>query len=253
MISVICVYNNEKILNDYLLRSLEKQVDHERILVDNRFNKFKSAAEALNYAGKKAKGDYLLFCHQDVELLTKDWLKKAEEILEDLDNLGVAGVAGVTKEGVKKNVIIHEFPPKRWGTPINKPVEVETVDECLFIVPREVFKKYKFDEKTCQGWHLYCVDYCLDLKKRGFKIYTLPLKIYHLSKHSEEMNALKTILNLGYHPSDYYEELKKILEKHKDLKEIHTTCGTWRTDEPLLLQRLKLLFSLALRKIQGKS
>ncbi|MBT9147284.1 MAG: hypothetical protein DDT32_01038 [Syntrophomonadaceae bacterium] len=45
MISVVCVYNNEDILNDWLLKSLKHQtVEFELITIDNTRNTFKSAA-----------------------------------------------------------------------------------------------------------------------------------------------------------------------------------------------------------------
>ena len=68
MFSIICVYNNKKILDEMLLRSLSTQTkEFELILLDNYQNKFKSATEALNFGGKLAKNDYLMFVHQDID------------------------------------------------------------------------------------------------------------------------------------------------------------------------------------------
>lgn len=71
MISIICVYNNDKILNECLKESLklQKQIEYETIFVDSRKYKFHSAAEALNYAGNLANGEYLIFLHQDIVLV----------------------------------------------------------------------------------------------------------------------------------------------------------------------------------------
>jgi len=67
MISIVCVYNDEITLKDYLLKSLENQTSkHELILIDNTQGKYKSAAGALNWGGGKAKGKYIMFVHQDV-------------------------------------------------------------------------------------------------------------------------------------------------------------------------------------------
>jgi hypothetical protein len=46
---------------------LQNQWNYELILVDKIQNKFKSAAQALNYGGKKAKGEYIMFV-LDVDL-----------------------------------------------------------------------------------------------------------------------------------------------------------------------------------------
>ena len=86
VISIICVFNDKKILNKYLLESLKDQTAHyELILIDNTKNKFKSASKALNYGTKKAKGNYLMFIHQDVSLCSDTWLDEAEKIIESLD------------------------------------------------------------------------------------------------------------------------------------------------------------------------
>ena len=72
MISIVCVFNDKKVLNEYLLESLKNQTAHyELILIDNTKNKFKSASEALNYGAKNANGNYLMFVHQDVYLCSK--------------------------------------------------------------------------------------------------------------------------------------------------------------------------------------
>ena len=69
MISIICIYNNRNILDNYLLKSLERHnTDYELILVDNTENKFTKAADALNYGAKNAKGEFLMFVHQDIDL-----------------------------------------------------------------------------------------------------------------------------------------------------------------------------------------
>ena len=129
MISVVCVYNNPEILNDYLLKSLKDQIaEKELIKIDNTEGKFSSAAEALNYAGKKAKGEYIMFVHQDVDLSSNSWLEDAEEILNTIPDLGIAGVAGVSEEGrthkdkkrnsYKRNLkfsLIHKNTGFRYG------------------------------------------------------------------------------------------------------------------------------------------
>jgi hypothetical protein len=95
MISIICVYNDEWILQNYLLKSLPAgRNDFELITFDNTHNSFRSAAQALNWCGRQAVGDYLMFVHQDVDLRSDSWLNSTEALLKSLPNLGIAGVAG---------------------------------------------------------------------------------------------------------------------------------------------------------------
>jgi len=242
VISVVCVYNNRKIINDYLLRSLKRQtVNYNLITLDNTEGKFKSAAEALNYGGMRAKGKYIMFVHQDIILNSDVWLEKVEKVLDKLFNLGIAGVAGRTKdiEGTITN-IKHGIPKKLSGKiQIKKPIKVQTVDECLVIIPKYVFHKLHFDEKVCNDWHLYSVDYSLSIKRMKYNVYVIPMYVYHLSTGFKPIGRLGRILRGGSLQRGYYLSLKKVLKKHKNYyKKIYTTCGNYKTIYPLYLQRV---------------
>lgn len=232
MISVICVYNNEDILKEHLLKSLENQtVEFELIKIDNTGSTFASAAQALNFGGKKAKGDYILFVHQDVNLCFNTWLEDAEKILGSISNLGIAGVAGLSEEGKaqedRARNLIRQGDNKLWGKEISKPEPVQTLDECLTVVPRYVFDDLKFDEKICDDWHLYTVDYCLSVRNLELCAYAIPMFIYHKSTGDSRCN-------------EYQRTLKKLLKKHKgQTKRVYTTFGVWRTSYPLFLQKAK--------------
>lgn len=243
MISVVCIYNNEKIFNDFLLKSLNCQTSNfELIGIDNTSNKFKSAAEALNYGGRKAKNKYIMFAHQDIRFLSDSWLEDTERFLKSITNLGIAGVAGMSESGNSnhergRNIITHGDPSEiwSWGNRIQNPEIVQTLDECLVIVPTSIFSVLEFDEETCNGWHLYAVDYCLTAKEMGFGVYALPMEIYHLSKGVKK-KKLQSIT--GPFPNDYYVTLDKLIKKHRaKFKRIYTTCGDWSTLFPAVFQR----------------
>jgi len=231
MISIIVVYNNERTLNEILLKSLKNQiVKFELITLNNTKGQYKSAAEALNYGGKKAKGKYLMFVHQDVDLYSNTWLEEEEKILDKLSKLGIAGVAGRSKNEYSViTQIKHGNPPRFVGKmQIEKPIEVQTVDECLTIIPKSIFTKLQFDENVCNDWHLYAVDYCLSIKKLGFCSYVIPIFIYHKSP--------------GYSMSGkYFATLKKVLKKHKSYYgKIYTTVGNWSTKYPVNIKKFYL-------------
>ena len=225
MISVICIYNDKKIFERWLLKSLKKQtVGFELIGIDNSKKFFNSAAEGLNYGAKQAKGEYLMFVHQDVFLREYKWMEKAEDFLSKISNLGMAGVAGKRKLrwgetpflflGIKRTCIgmlYHSFERKCWSFKFNKPIGVETLDEQALIIPRKIFNLLQFDGKTCKGWHLYGTDYALSIKKIGLKTFVLPLSVRHLSK--------------GTFDKDYFETLHEIFKKHSDYLVINTTGG----------------------------
>jgi len=212
----------------------------------------------LNYGGRKAKSDYIMFVHQDVDLSSNTWLEEVEKILNELSNLGIAGVAGRSKneDGVITN-IKYDNPPRLAGKiQIGKPTEVQTVDECLTIIPKSVFTKLQFDENTCNEWHLYAVDYSLSIRKLGYNIYIIPMYIYHLSIGFKPKGKLKAVLE-GIYPKSYYLSMKKLMNKHKIYyKKIYTTCGIYKTTCPLFLQRVQSIIKnrleLLLKKIMVK-
>ena len=231
MISVICVYNKEQLLKGNLLKGLESQTSkHESILIDNTQGKFKSAAEALNYERERANGKYIMFVHQDVELDSDLWLANTERILDSILDLGIAGVAGMSEKGKTneergRGYISDCGEIWKWSNAIQKPEEVQTLDECLLIIPKSVFNKLQFDEKTFDGWHCYGVDYCLSAKQRGLKSYVIPAFIYHRSLRLNVSNLLR------------YQ--KRLYNKHKkNYKKVYTTCGD------ICWLKLKLLSSL---------
>ncbi|WP_338826218.1 hypothetical protein MTBGP_07190 [Moorella thermoacetica] len=260
MFSIVCVYNDKRILNEWLLASLKIQdAPYETILLDNTGSTFTSAAEALNYGGEQARGDYIMFVHQDVRLEKETWIEEAETWLRKLPDLGVAGVAGMSdknKVGCKelqRNLIKHGVPPKMWGNVITQPEIVQTVDELLLIVPRRVFKLLKFDAQTCPGWHLYGVNYSLSALQRRLLTYVLPLPVWHLSTGGGPSTPFGILLNYGTMPKEYYRDLKRVLKKHRQAhRNIYTTCGIWNTNQPLVLQRGVQLFMMSCRYITKK-
>jgi hypothetical protein len=234
MISIVCVYNDKEILDNFLLKSLKNQsVDYELILVDNTENKFKSASEALNFGGNKVNGNYIMFVHQDIDLSSKTWLEKIEKYLNSIPNLGIAGVAGKINKGNILTKINHGITPKSAGNnQIYNFVKVQTLDECLVMIPKSVFESLKFDEETCDDWHLYAADYCLSIKDLDLNAYLIPMFLYHLS----EGNSLS---------DKYYSTVEKLINKHSENnKWICTSMGDWDTTNiftapQLLYKKLK--------------
>lgn len=240
MISVVCVYNNKDILNNYLLKSLKNQsTKYELILMDNTKGKYKSAAEALNRGGKNANGKYIMFVHQDVDLNSGSCLEKTEEILDKIHNVGIAGAAGISKNGVISN-IMHGEPPQLAGEiQNNESTKVQTLDECLIIIPKKIFDSYQFDEETCDNWHSYAIDYSLMIKSKGWDVYFVPLNVYHKSTGNPVVE-------------EYYTSLEKVRQKHKrNYPLIYTTTGEWSTLYSINTQR-NALFQIRLKNILKK-
>lgn len=241
MISIICVYNNEKVLDECLKDSLKLQKDvlYETVFIDSRKKKFSSAAAALNYGGNQAKGDYLFFLHQDI-VLSHDTLHKIYGYCKDTD-FGIMGVAGVKENngGVTDySKIVHGMDKKLAATnhDFEKLLEVDTLDECMLIIPKKIFNTHKFAEYY-DTWHLYGAEYCLKMKRLKQKIYVAPVCLWHKS------NGVS--LNLNYF--DAIRALAKIYRK--DNKKIVTFFGIWPTNNILI--NIKCFYRKIRFKVKG--
>jgi hypothetical protein len=193
-----------------------------------------------------------MFVHQDVDLMDDRFLERAEEMLSQVDNLGIAGVAGMSVNGVndldrQRNQIFQGIPKRVWGNEIKSLERVQTLDECLLIIPRKVFETIQFDEVTCSNWHLYGVDYCLMVVRQGLAVYALPLPIYHQS--AGDSAKVKPNFFRGSLSSDYFTSFEAVRRKHRDHVEcIYTTCATYNTKYPVFMQRVMRVLSRLLRR-----
>jgi hypothetical protein len=248
MISIISIINNDVIAKEFLLRGLSRQnTRYDLILLDNTNFSYKSAAQAYNEGSAKAQGDYLMFIHQDVLLPCRNWLKEAENSLSTVSNLGIAGVAGVLQPTfisdfellarfylleklnlskvwfnryARGNVFHGREKKPWWGKFISEILSARTLDELLLIIPARVFEMSKFDEKTCDNWHLYGVDYSLSASQKCRDVCVLPQSVIHLS--------------IGKVKKEYFETLAKLTEKYQNEKIINTTIAPWSTRPKLM-------------------
>jgi len=210
MISVICACNNEKIYNDMLLPSIKKQTvtDYEVIKLNSAELGLSGAANTLNYGAKLAKGDLLMFVHQDVELLSENFFADLIKFSREND-FAIAGVAGVvTKEKQVYSSVVMDVNRVQAGIKNTSVKEVDSIDECLFIIKKDNFKGFK-DYGT---WHFYAVEYSIRAKQKGERVLLFPLEIYHLSP-GWSFNA------------SYWQTLKAIEKDYPKLKYIPTTVA----------------------------
>jgi GT2 family glycosyltransferase len=240
MFSVVCVYNKKDVLENVLLKSLSFQtVPYELIALDNSQNQYESVAAGLNAGGARATGKYIMFVHQDVDLLSPTWLRETEKILDRIPDLGAAGVAGARREGGRDFDSHLVGWILDWGGKITEPVKVQTFDELLLMTPREVFLKNHFDAKTFDFIHLFGADYCLRVAKEGYGVYVVPGYLAHKSGGS-------------FVGVDKYRV--RLFLKHRDQLPIFTSCGKisystiWKF---VILSLLPAPFVLWMRKVSN--
>ena len=86
----------------------------------------------------------------------------------------------------------------------------------MFAADGRTFKQFYFDEKTCNGWHLYGVNLSLDALKKNINSYVVPINLYHKST--------------GKLSVEYAWTLFKVIRRHRKwIDSISTTCTTTST------------------------
>jgi hypothetical protein len=210
MLSLVSVVNDQVKAQARLVAGLTRQsAPHQLVMVDNRDGRFAGAAAALNWGAAQAKGEWIVFLHQDVELLSSEWLVRAEVHLDRLPSPGWCGVAGRTASGRWRG-ILHDRAMV-FGEPFAEPIEVQTLDEVL-LVHRRLGPGQPYFDEAVPGWHAYGVDACCTSVRRGDRNYVLPLPIWHDSNSTNQQ---------GLREAHQY-----VWRKHgRALPRIYTTCG----------------------------
>ena len=218
-ISLITVYNNQKLL-DEMLSSARKQanVDIDYVMIDNRKNIFSSAAAALNYGTAKAKGEVLVYLHQDIEFLSNNALETIYDYAIE-NKKTIFGAAGVKRRNNKADdsQILASFfagSDKNPYKTLDGPNDCFSLDECLIACHRDCMKDLSFDDEVCDGWHLYGADLCLQagiVPDLNVKVIPMPY-VWHKSN--------------GNADKSYHDTQDRLAKKYKGkYKIINTTNG----------------------------
>lgn len=216
MISIICACDNKELIDNMLIPSIKKQTytDYEIIIVDAKKEGLIGAAQTLNYGASLAKGEILMFCHQDIEFIYDDAFNQIVNYCNNYD-FGIAGVAGKALNKHVYSSVIQGDSKTQAGIKCDKVITVETLDECLFIIKKDKFSKFDESNKT---WHLYAVDYSLTSQEDCQNVFIFPIEVYHLSP--------------GYSLNDsFYKELLRLGKRHKKNKYIYTTMINIKNDK----------------------
>lgn len=222
LFSLITIANNEQVYKEFKT-SLATQinVNYELIKINNKNNIYNSARKAYNSAARQAKGTFLVFCHPDIRFMDPYVLHDIINYVVQLKSkFGVIGIAGtpfklVNNDRIILSNIVHGDQKLFVGKKIDQPEEVQTLDECFFVLSKNFWRDHPFSSD--KGWHLYAVEECLAASASGYKNFVVPAHIWHTSDGKSE----------DFH---YYLQLKRLIKKHyNDLPRINTTVKMWPT------------------------
>lgn len=215
----ILTISNVKSTVDRFKNDLQKQtgVNVQLIVIENYNQDYLGARQAFNAHLSEIKNDNVLFMHPDIVFLNKTALFSILQQAEAIENYGVIGIAGCPpgKKWLIVSTMVHGKQKVQCGVTFDTPVEVQTVDECLFLMKRSTIDKWRFSDIT--GWHLYAVEQCLRMNQAGLKNYVVPCQVHHFSAgNSLDPSYVKILIII----KQMYASLPHYL---------NTTVKQWRT------------------------
>jgi tetratricopeptide (TPR) repeat protein len=142
----------------------------------------KSLCEGYNRGVAQSSGEILIFCHDDIEILTADFKDKLRRQLAAYDVIGVAGTSRLIGQSWAMagwphlhGQVLHLRPGTNgpcelcvYGPPALAPIQA--MDGLFFAARRRVLETVMFDEKIFDGFHLYDLDFTFSAYLAGFKL-----------------------------------------------------------------------------------
>jgi hypothetical protein len=234
-ITFAAAVNSRELAERNFLASPCLQTTHShQILVQENFP---SAAKAYNNAIEKSRNEIIVFLHQDM-ILPDSWiaeLGKALTYLEIKDpNWGVLGCYGETL-GSGSRGYIYSTGLGILGSPFERPVPVNTLDEIVLILRKS--SGLRFSDKL-PNFHMYGADICMAAAQRGMKSYAISAFCIH-----------NTVFNLVL-PKEFYDCYKHVQRTWREFLPIQTTCvRITKFGMPMYRRKLQELY---LRRVRHK-
>ncbi|GAA5170317.1 glycosyltransferase [Viridibacterium curvum] len=177
---------------------------YERLLATRSFeiigiHDAASLAEAYNRGIARARGEIIVFSHDDILILDDAFADKVESRLgQDFDLLGFAGATAI-RDGYwwsagpahMRGAVSHAPPGKPqlslhiYGVTRAEAEPVQVLDGLCLIASREATERQQFDAATFDGFHLYDLDFSLSAQRQGLRVGVLTdVPIIHMSAGS---------------------------------------------------------------------
>lgn len=147
----------------------------------------KSLCEGYNRGIGKSRGDILIFCHDDIEIISPRFSTLVRRHLQAFDVIGCAGTTRLKDSkwmssgdphihGVLAYPVANAWPSDLfhvsvWGGPELAPIRgIQALDGFFIAANRRVIESVQFDEETFDGFHGYDTDFTYAAFLRGFEV-----------------------------------------------------------------------------------
>ena len=177
----IITWVNKPELYDGLVKSCS-HIDCEFICVDQKFNNMSSA---YNFATDKAKGKFLVYCHQDIEILDTQFCDKVRFVFNNHKDIGFLGPIGSITNHRKRLWFNEGHENSRgWilqGNRITGCGNYNGIARLLDGLMMITDKRMDFPE-FLPGIHCLDTMMCMQAESQGLRNWITPLAIRHWSE-----------------------------------------------------------------------
>ncbi|MCY6413591.1 acyl esterase [Acinetobacter sp. VNH17] len=162
--------------------------DIEFLYFDNNNSNEFDGYTGINHALLQAKGEYLIFCHQDI-LFSFDDRQILDHRIAELNQINVewavVGNAGRDQTGRAFTRITDPYGANQKAG--NFPHEVMSLDENFLVINR---KQNIACSSLLSGFHLYATDLCQNAQYLGLRNYVIDFHLYHKSSGNIDQNYM---------------------------------------------------------------
>lgn len=168
-----------------------------------------SLCEGYNRGAQQAQADLLIFCHDDIAFLNRDFALRLEHLLERFHVIGVAGTTQLVA-GKWLNAgfpflhghIAHGDPDEAslryvhygCGQDAATVAQIQALDGVFMAMRAPVWQALRFDEATFDGFHLYDLDFSFRAFLAGYQLgvdYGLQLVHFSSGNYDAKWNRYK--------------------------------------------------------------
>ena len=222
----------------------------EFLYIDNTTANKYDAYAGVNQFLQKARGDYIILCHQDL-VLHADNRTKLDRIIDEvslLDNdWALLGNAGGTVPGQQAyHLTEYTGDDKHYLRRGRFPARAYSLDENFIVVRKSANLSISHD---LEGFHLYGTDLCMIAGMLGYSAYVVDFHLWHLGGAS-----IKPPVTSGGHGTSTFDRAKhNLISKYRRVyspRFIQTTCTIFYVSSSRLknfLYNRKHVFSIQKR------
>jgi len=156
----------------------------------------KGMSEGYNRGIFLSRGEILIFCHDDIEILAVDFY---ERLLGHMEHADVIGIAGTTRlcsgrwdsagppylygQVAHPNPKNGYFELNIWSVPTRRVLGMQAMDGLFLCCQRDCALQLRFDEQVFRNFHFYDIDFTYRAALAGYRLAVCnDFNVIHLSQ-----------------------------------------------------------------------